>query len=104
MAATVAVALGWLGGFWLLWRIPRLAAGAGTLGAVPVAVVIPARDEAANLPTLLASLAAQTRRPGQVVVVDDHSADATAAVAAAAGATVVAAPDLPPGWTGKSWA
>ena len=41
-------------------------------------------------------------RPGdELVVVDDHSADATAAVAAAHGATVVAAPALPPGWVGK---
>jgi 4,4'-diaponeurosporenoate glycosyltransferase len=37
-------------------------------------------------------------------VVDDHSADATAAAAAEAGARVVPAPELPDDWAGKPWA
>lgn len=37
-------------------------------------------------------------------MVDDHSTDATSAVARAGGATVVSAPSLPDGWTGKAWA
>ena len=39
-----------------------------------------------------------------MVVVDDESTDATAAVAAAAGARVVAGRPLPEGWVGKPWA
>jgi 4,4'-diaponeurosporenoate glycosyltransferase len=39
-----------------------------------------------------------------VVVVDDGSTDATAALAAAAGVRVVPAPPRPPGWNGKQWA
>ena len=69
-----------------------------------VTVVIPARDEEANLPRLLKSLADQDARPAGVIVVDDGSRDATADVARSAGATVVAAGPLPAGWTGKSWA
>jgi glycosyltransferase involved in cell wall biosynthesis len=53
---------------------------------------------------LLASLAAQTRRPDEVVVVDDGSIDGTAEVAAAAGVTVVGVDGPPDGWTGKTWA
>lgn len=77
--------------------------GSGGLAAA-TSVVIPARDEEANLPRLLASLAAQDDRPAEVIVVDDHSADATADVARLAGATVVTADALPDGWTGKTWA
>lgn len=69
-----------------------------------VSVVIPARDEERTLPCLLASLRAQEPGPGRVVVVDDHSSDATASVATQGGATVVASEALPPGWTGKAWA
>lgn len=89
-------------GAWLLWRVPVPRAATGRTG--PVAVVVPARDEAAALPHLLPGLLAG-RRPGdEVVVVDDGSTDGTAAVAAAAGATVVAPPPPPAGWTGKAWA
>jgi glycosyltransferase involved in cell wall biosynthesis len=52
---------------------------------VPVSVVIPARDEAASLPELLASLEGQGLRPSEVVLVDAGSTDGTAEVAAAAG-------------------
>ena len=78
-----------------------------------VVAVIPARDEADVIGDAIESLLSQNY-PGQlsVVVVDDHSSDATADVArnraAAMGVaerlTVLQAPDLPPGWTGKMWA
>ena len=74
------------------------------LGLLPVSVVIPARNEAASLPVLLASLAACTGAPAEVIVVDDASTDATAQIAATHGAVVVSAPPLPMGWTGKNWA
>jgi mycofactocin system glycosyltransferase len=52
-----------------------------------VTVVVPARDAAAHLPDLLASLAGCT-----VVVVDDGSVDDTARIATGLGATVVGNP------------
>jgi len=101
--------LGWLAGTWLLWSVPRCRPQAepdddATDPLGRVSVVIPARDEEATLPRLLASVRAQEPRPTQVVVVDDHSSDATSAVASEAGASVVACAPLPRGWTGKSWA
>lgn len=45
-----------------------------------VAVIIPCRNEAAFLPRLLDRLAAQTRVPDQVIVVDDQSTDGSAEI------------------------
>lgn len=66
-----------------------------------MSVVVPARDEAATLPTLLAPLVAQLRHGDELVVVDDRSSDGTAAIAAGFGATVLTAPPLAPDWAGK---
>ena len=73
-------------------------------GVAQLSVIIPARDEAHNLPLLLASLSASRLVPAEVIVVDDHSQDTTAVVARRHGARVLAAPPLPNGWLGKSWA
>jgi 4,4'-diaponeurosporenoate glycosyltransferase len=85
-------------------RLPKDAAAPTTAPAPAIAVVIPARDEAETLPTLLAGLAAQTLPAREVVVVDDHSSDGTADVARTHGATVHEAPPLPDGWSGKAHA
>ncbi len=103
MGDALAFLVGWGAGWWLLWRIP-VPSPVRRTDRPAVSVIIPARDEEASLPTLLDSLRPQLRPGDEVVVVDDHSDDATAAVAADGGATVVAAPELPPGWVGKSWA
>jgi len=78
-----------------------------------VVAVIPARDEADLVGTTVASLLGQ-RYDGElsVIVVDDHSTDGTAGIARQAAVsvgaldrlTVLAAPSLPSGWTGKLWA
>jgi len=71
-----------------------------------VTALVPARDEADVIGECLAGLAAQG--PGlRVVVVDDRSADGTAAAVRAAGLdrlTLVAGAPLPAGWSGKVWA
>ena len=78
-----------------------------------VVAVIPARDEADTIGDAVESLLSQNYPGGlSVVVVDDHSSDGTADTArvraeslgAAHRLTVVQAPDLPLGWTGKMWA
>lgn len=81
-----------------------------------VAVVVPARDEAAVLPATLPTLLAQDY-PGafRIVLVDDASRDGTADIArrlvARAGEVdngtrlrVTSSTEPPPGWTGKLWA
>src|SRR5687767_1257227 len=100
-AALALEGLRWATGFALLWSVPRCR-DRDVVGGQPVTVVIPARNEEASLPVLLQSLSNQDADDIDVIVVDDHSADRTAAVAESAGATVIAAPPLRPGFNGKA--
>ncbi len=63
---------------------------------------MPARDEAGRVGECVAALLAQDAAVAEVVVVDDGSADGTAAEAARAGARVEAAPAPRPGVAGKA--
>jgi glycosyltransferase involved in cell wall biosynthesis len=56
---------------------------------LPVSVVIPAYQAEAHLARALACVAAQSRPPAEVIVVDDGSTDATSQIALRAGATVL---------------
>ncbi len=69
-----------------------------------ISLIIPARNEAANLDKLLPALGRQAFPPHEVIVVDDQSDDATAEVARGHGARVLAGRPLPDGWFGKPWA
>lgn len=66
----------------------------GMDAATSVSVVIPTRNDAAQLETCLALLSVQSRPPGEIIVVDNSSSDDTAAVCAAAGVRRVLV-DLP---------
>lgn len=92
---------------------PPGAPGGGSEGWPSVAVVVPARNEAAVLARTLPRLLRQDYPgPARVVVVDDGSEDGTGALAAEAGAepdavlelTVVTGAERPQGWMGKVWA
>jgi hopene-associated glycosyltransferase HpnB len=108
--------LGWLylllgrSGFWRAQ--PMLGHPASTSQDLPdVVAVVPARNEAAYVGDALRSLLAQdyAGRFG-VVLVDDHSDDATRAIAQAIptrpgrSLDVIGARMLPAGWSGKLWA
>ena len=64
----------------MVWPVPL---------APRIAVVIPCRNDADYLDACLTALAAQTHRPDVVIVVDNASTDASAAVARAHDAVVV---------------
>ena len=79
--------------------------------AAKVAVIVPARDEAANIERCLRSLVAQTYPVARlrIIVIDDHSRDLTFAIASALAQThpqltVTRSPPLPLRWVGKSHA
>ena len=87
-----------------LRRMARLGdkPASGTL----VSILIPARNEAANIGACLDAALASTGCAVEVVVMDDGSTDDTAQIvgryaARDARVRLVQAPSLPPGWTGK---
>ena len=112
-----------LSALWLalvVWLILRAVRQRNVLVAVPVstrepdgevakvAVIVPARNEAANIGRCVESLRAQQYPPDRlaVIVVDDDSSDDTAAIVTAMArqdprVVLRHAPPLPPGWKGK---
>lgn len=114
---------------WNLASAPRLSRpvrGAGTRAATGaeergaraplprVSVLVPARNEAANLETTLPALLRTEYPDLEILVLDDRSDDATAAAArrlaadhvwrGGADVRVIEGRPLPHGWVGKSWA
>jgi chlorobactene glucosyltransferase len=105
----------WVAGLLVvLWRVRQSRSLASyDAGAFPDAprltVIVPARNEAANIGRCVQSILGSTYPALETIVVDDHSTDATAALAREASAgdarlRIAAAPDLPAGWLGKQWA
>jgi hopene-associated glycosyltransferase HpnB len=99
------------------WRVGKLDADREaheTLREWPrVVAVVPARNEAETIGQVQKSLVQQDYPgPFSIVIVDDHSADATADIArqvskengAQDRVRIVSASALPEGWTGKLWA
>ena len=100
---------------WLLpfLTLPRLTSRTPNLSDAPVAggelvsVIVPARNEAATIRTLLGSLLATRYHPVEIVVVDDRSTDATAALVSTISdprLRLLPGEELPQGWYGKPWA
>jgi hypothetical protein len=92
----------------LRFRPPRRSAA---LPVPSVSVLVPARNEEKNLPALLESVLASDGVDLEVLVLDDHSTDGTAAVAGEIAARdagrrvrVLRGADLPEGWAGKMFA
>ncbi len=91
-------------GFWnlFLYRTPALAGGRPR-----VSVLIPARNEEANIAAACAAVLASEGVELELVVLDDGSTDRTPAILAAIGdprLRVASAPPLPAGWSGKQHA
>jgi hypothetical protein len=74
----------------------------------PVSILLPVRNEEASIERTVRAACAQTA-PGEVVVLDDESTDATPAILARLARElprlrVVRGRPLPDGWAGKAWA
>jgi len=105
MLILLLVALGlWFVGFILWSRLCRCTWASAPGHPPSFSIIIPARNEEHNLPTLLRSLAAQPVKPHEILVVDDDSTDRTAELARQLGARVIPSQPLPDGWRGKTWA
>ncbi len=99
----------WRGSF---WQAGPVLSAAGKLEAWPsVAVIVPARDEAATIGHILYCLRSLDY-PGelQIIVVDDCSSDGTAAIAGESATgpghplRIIASRPTEPRWSGKVWA
>jgi hopene-associated glycosyltransferase HpnB len=100
------------GSFWRVESLlPAVQPSAGIDG--PIAVVVPARDEADFIGRTVDSLLRQTRGQSiHIFVVDDHSSDGTPEVARQAALScghpdsleAITGSAVPAGWTGKLWA
>lgn len=110
-----------LSSLWLVlvvWLIRRAAGQDGALARVrarpelpedaqpAVAVIVPARDESANIEPCVRSLMTQQYAPLHILAIDDASSDDTPHILARlaredARIRVLSAPPLPPGWKGK---
>lgn len=94
---------------WNLRALRRPAADPDVVGE-PVSLLVPARDEVAQIRSCLQTALASTDVPDlEVLVLDDCSTDATAAVVRSIAATdprlrLVEGAPLPRGWVGKPWA
>jgi len=98
------------GNFWRVWEFDSDRAQFPSPAKWPrVTAVIPARNEAASIAEVVRALALQDY-PGEfsAIVVDDHSNDGTAELArraaievSTAKVTILSAPKLASGWTGK---
>src|SRR5947208_3056630 len=83
-------------------------ADCGTPSAL-VSVIVPARNEAANIERCVRSVFAQDYAALEILAVDDNSVDATPEILADCAAaeprlTVLQGAPLLPGWTGKNFA
>ncbi|MGE5232374.1 MAG: glycosyltransferase [Deltaproteobacteria bacterium] len=105
-------ALPWLGPLagiaYLARRSPDLTTAPVASGRL-VSVIIPARNEAETIETVLRSVLRSAYEPLEVIVVDDRSSDDTARLAEAIAreddrVRVIRGAELPTGWFGKPWA
>lgn len=93
-----------------LWVLPRIERYDAPVGAAPmVAVLVPARNEEANIEACLSALLLQSYPNLEVWLYDDDSIDRTAEIAASIAARsngrlhiVTGSGDPPPGWLGKA--
>ena len=89
---------------------PVLKAPPKEVGESPsVSILVPARNEAHNLPETLPRLLKNTRQGVELIVLDDGSADGTRALLEGFAENyprlrVLSGKPLPDGWSGKNWA
>lgn len=113
--AILALVLSAVPALLFLWNLTQVKPPGGAVGQVfqpdlqSVSVLIPARNEEANIRGALTSVLENHGVKFEVIVLDDHSDDGTAAIvrefaAWDARVRLEHAPALPPGWCGKQHA
>ena len=91
----------------LLANLPLFRTPAPAIRPPPISVLIPARNEAANIEAACAAVLANRGVDLELVVLDDHSEDGTARIVRAMSdrrLRLAPSPPLPEGWVGKQHA
>lgn len=88
---------------------PYFKAQKNTASEVKLSVLIPARNEAGSIAGVIRSVLASTNVHFELIILDDHSEDQTAAIVQQeikndARARLISGKSLPSNWLGKSWA
>lgn len=106
-----ALLLVWLNSFASLFLVRRLRLATRSEANAPfVSILVPARNEARNVQQCLRSLTAQDYPSYEILLLDDHSEDATRALAEQIGFNesgpfrIIRGLPLPEEWVGKAWA
>lgn len=88
----------------LFYHFPRIAPVTNSPSDTNLSVIIPVRNEEANLGQLLRDLHHQSCPANEIICVDDDSSDATAQIARSFGVRIMTLKNKPAEWTGKTWA
>jgi chlorobactene glucosyltransferase len=110
LAATLLLVAMWLIALHNAQAFPRLTSANPPLHALPaVTILVPARNESANIGRVVTDILAQDVDDLHLFVLDDQSDDDTSELACAAAKgdprfRLLEGDPLPPGWLGKSWA
>src|SRR5688500_18821811 len=90
---------------WPFVRLPKFPFKQKSAAALPsVTIIIPARNEANNLSSILDSLLHLDCPQLEIIVVDDASEDHTRQIAESYNVRVISLSTKPVDWVGKSWA
>jgi len=100
----IVISVGLMISLLLFNRFPLLKKGNGIKQIYHISVIIPARNEEANLPLLLHDLNLQTYPIHEIICVDDCSSDKTAEIASSFETKLIMVRDKPKDWIGKTWA
>lgn len=95
--------LGLAAGVLLFRRFPRLPQ-TSPVNTAAVSIIIPARNEEANIGNLLSDLQKQKVPIHEIICVDDGSTDGTRAIIRQFPVTCLPIHEKPPGWMGKTYA
>lgn len=103
----------WVAGVWIfrtyrllvtLRKTPRVSPAPGQSPEDFVSILIPAKNEEANIRACLESLRNQDYPSFEIIVINDNSSDRTESILKSMNQTTLHCPPAPDGWTGKNHA